>query len=231
MRRAWIIEEELIEWFDRFEDAVREYGREIRLVNPAGEVVGRRFVVMSRYSGADIGEYYALFEGKQGYSWWIPSPEPIVFIAELPPEVWRFWTGRSLMMYYKDYELLSRPVDGKWRLVERTSVSGAAFCARYNCKRRMIEKYEYTFNTRSSKAEWRVCFGTKPVLSGVEAPFCAELWWDGKLVRRHILLHYREAKPQDHAFFKPPKAKRRRVEVEMLFGPLSGYAPPLLVKD
>ncbi len=51
MRRAWIIEEELIEWFDRFEDAVREYGREIRLVNPAGEVVGRRFVVMSRYSG------------------------------------------------------------------------------------------------------------------------------------------------------------------------------------
>lgn len=232
MKHAWGIEEELIEWFDRFEDAASRYGREIRIVNPAGEVVGRRLVAMSRYGVPGIGEYYALFEGKQGYSWWIPSPEPVVLIAELPSEVWRFWTGRSLMMYYWDYNPLILPVNGKWRLLERTWVSGAAFCARYKCKRRMIERYEYTLDTHSSKVEWRVCFSTEPYLLGIEVPFCAELWLDGKLVRRHVLLHYRKAMPQDHAFFRPPKAKRRRVEVEWLFStPLNGYAPPLLAKD
>lgn len=227
MRREWLIEEELIEWPDRF-GGVPEYGREIRLVNPAGEVVGRRLVEPIRYGKL---EYYVLFEGRRGYNWWNPSPESIVFVAELPPEVVRFWTGRSLMMYHHDYISPDRSIRGEWRLLERTAVGRTDSCIHYGCSRRIVERYEYTSGAGSSTVEWCVCLSSEPPLLGAEVPPCSELWWDGRLARRHILLHYRDASPQERAFFwVPRKAKRRWVEAKELFRtPLSGFAPPFLL--
>lgn len=190
MKRDWLIEEELIEWHDRFEDAPMGYGREIRLVNPAGEIKGRRLVVSTRY-GASLSEYYFLFDGKRGYSWWDAAPEPVVFIAELPPEVVRFWTGRSLMMYHQDYISPNRSPRGTWRFLDRSAAGRTEFCTRYMCSRRVVERYEYTTEFGSSMVEWRVCMRSEPHLLGTEIPLCSEVWWDGDLLRRHVLIHYR----------------------------------------
>lgn len=232
MKRDWLIEEEMIGWLTRFEDAPTGYGREIRLVNPAGEIIGRRLVVSTRY-GVSLGEYYALFEGKRCYSWWDRAPEPVVFIAELPSEVVRFWTGRSLMMYHQDYISPNRSPRGTWRLLERTAAKSTDFCTRYMCERRTVERYEYTppFGSSTSTVEWRVCFSSEPPLSRAGIPLCSELWWDGELVRRHVLIHYRAASLRERAFFQVPRgATRRKVEIDLLFAtPLSGFAPPLLL--
>lgn len=218
----WLIEEELIEWLDTSGN-ISKRGREIRLITPEGRIVGRRLAVSTNY----FIEYYALFQGTRGYSWWQPALEPRVFVAELPLEVLRFWTGRSPMTYYSEYfEPYRNPFPrGRWRLLSRS-----------RCSQRLVERYEYIPENSyfdSSVVEWHIGFDSTPALLGAQVPTCSQLWWNKKLVRRHTLLHCRRAPLQERAFFQVPrKVKQSRVETERLFGtPLAGFAPPLMVQD
>jgi len=222
MQSEWLIEEELIEWLDRF-GGESEWGREIRLINPKGEIVGRRLAV-----GA-ITEHYLFFRGNTAYTWFYPFKTPTVFTAQIPDALLRLWMSRSLMPYFRDdFGNLYGSV--QWQLLERDTASNLKFCTHRQCSRRLIERYRYLPRVgESATVEWRVCFRAEPPLLGQEVPVCSELWWEGRLRRRHILLHYRTAIPEEHAFFRIPRhAKIHRVEVANLFSPIHAYAPPLL---
>jgi hypothetical protein len=223
VKQEWLIEEELIEWLDKAGD-VSKRGREIRLINPKGEIVGRRLALDG------ITEHYLLFQDNRCYNWFYPSDKPIAFFAQIPAEVQRFWMGRSLMTYRSDrhFNLYANYI---WRLIERDPVSQVKFCAHRDCSRRMVEKYHYLsrLGLDGGSVEWRVSFRCEPPLLGREVPVCSEMWWDGQLRRRHALLHYRVATPEERAFFRiPRKSKLYRMELEQLFSPLSEYVPLLL---
>lgn len=225
MKHDWIIEEELIEWLDASGN-VAERGREIRLVSPQGRTVGRRLVQSNQ-----VGECYALFQGTKGFSWWEPTVEPLVFVAEVPLNLWRFWTGRSLMTYYSEYWKPDRSVQGKWKfLIQYPNAKMGSRCP-VSCTRCFVERYEYTSpyaNRDPSRVEWRVCFKSVPSLNA-EVPVYSELWLNERLERCHILLNYRAASSLERAFFQVPrKSRQRQVDVARLFGPMSGFYPPLV---
>jgi len=222
MKPEWLIEEELIEWMDA-RAHLNKYGREIRLVNPEGEIVGRRLAV-----GA-ITEHYLVFREDKVYTWFYPFRKPTVSVAPIPSAVRKLWTGRSLMPYRND---ISSNLYGSvlWKLLERDTASELQFCADSFCSRRMVEKYRYLPRFGSgATVEWRVCFNREAPLLGREVPVCSELWWDGKLKRRHTLIHYRTATAEEQAFFRTPRnVETRRTELGRLFSPVIEYVPLLL---
>ena len=221
MKPEWLIEEDLIEWTDTV--TLRRYGREIRLVNPQGEIVGRRLAATS------VTEHYLLFRDGRVYTWLYPFAQRTVFCAKLSESLRRFWTGRSLMTYGND---TSGNLYGNvtWKLLERDSASELKFCPEIACSRRMVERYKYLPHYgNSSDVEWRICFHREPPLLGRGVPVCSELWWDGKLKRRHTLLHYRVATAEERAFFNIPRnARIRQGELGLVFSPLTPYVPILL---
>lgn len=226
MKQDWLIEEELIEWLDEFNGLREKYAREIRLVSPTGEIVGRRLAI------GQIIEHYLVFEKSWSFTWFYPTAEPIVFTVQLPPEVQRRWAGRSLMLYDRDN---IRFREATWQLVgkETTRPDMQEFCSSQRCSRCLVEVYRYSPSQPfypGAVVEWRICFRKEPPLQGREVPICAELWWNGQLKRRHSLIHYREATPEERVFFRPPrKAKRRQVELKTdPFSPLNEYTPFLL---
>ncbi len=178
-----------MKWLDRFGGEVG-MGREIRLINPKGEIVGRRLAV-----GA-ITEHHLFFRGNTAYTPVLsvqdaycvygansrrataPLDEPFVdalFPRRLRQSLWK------------------RPVAvaGKGHGKQRS-------CTHRQCSRRLIERYRYLPRAgESATVEWRVCFQARPLTQGQKVPVCSELWWEGRLRRRHILLHYRLAIPRN----------------------------------
>ncbi len=228
MKREWHIEEELIEWLDT-KGAVRQIGREIRLVNSEGEVIGRRVV------DDDIDESYMLIQDQLCFHWvFIPAvPEPTVFIAELPQGVRQLWIGRSLMMYRRDtVSVRSYRNRDRWKLVERTAMPCNEQFLRYSATQLRVEQYRYVPDTvwkQEASVEWRVYTHFPPPLLGAEVPVFGELFWDGQLIRRHKLIQYRTVTAQERVFFEVPRrAKRRQIEPRLLFSPLSALSAILI---
>lgn len=153
-----------------------------------------------------------------------------MFTVRLPAQVQQRWMGRSLMLYDRD-DLRFRPAT--WQIVEGARASRSDSCLSRQCSRRLVEVYRYLPRQPFGKeavVEWYVCFQEVPPLMGREIPICAELWWDGQLKRRHSLIHYRRATPEEQSFFRLPRgAKRRQVELKTdPFSPLNEYTPFVL---